>query len=132
MKKTKEELKEYIENLKGYQGYIQYSNRSIDKNNDVFIQDNPKVEEKGGFIYEANFCNGSKSIHIKQINDSWYVDETDIQTIPSNDIQEFITQIQGVPKVKMAQIWEEVEDSLCEDMKVKKLKKIVFAGFKGV
>ena len=29
----------------------------------------------------------------------------------------------------MAQIWEEVEDKECENMKVKKLKKVVFAGF---
>lgn len=34
-------------------------------------------------------------------------------------------------KVRMAQIWEEREDNLCEGMKVKKLKKVVFIGFEG-
>jgi CRISPR type III-associated protein (TIGR04423 family) len=29
----------------------------------------------------------------------------------------------------MAQVWDEVIDPLCGDMKVKKLKKVVFTGF---
>ena len=132
MKKTKEEIVEYINNLAGYQGYIQYSNRPIDKKTDIFIKDDPKVELNGGFIYEAHFCNGNQSISIKQLNDSWYIDETDILNIPSSDIENFITDIENFPKVKMAQIWEKKKDELCEDMEVMKLKKVVFVGFEGV
>ena len=131
MKKTKDEIVEYINNLAGYQGYIQYSNRPIDKKTDIFIKDEPKVELNGGFIYEAHFCNGNQSISVKQINDSWYIDETDISNIPENDTEEFISEIQGIPKIKMAQIWEKEKDALCENMEVMKLKKVVFAGFEG-
>ena len=63
-----------------------------------------------------------------QINDSWLISTTDILNI--KDTQEYLTDIQDFNyKVKMAQIWEEVEDDLCEIMPVKKLQKVVFAGF---
>jgi len=129
MKKTKEEIIEYINNLKGYQGYIQYSNRPINKDNDIFTITDPKVDLQDGFIYEAYFCNGNQSISIKQLNDSWYISQTTIEDIPATDIQTFISDIEKLPKIKMAQIWEEKEDELCENMSVKKLKKVVFAGF---
>ena len=135
MKKTKKEIAEYINTLKGYRGYIQYSNKPLDKVSDIFRADNPytKIDEDG-FIYEAHFCNGSQSIAIKQINDSWYVDETDISHIDLDeknnpDIQTYISDIKDLPKIKMAQIWEEKADALCEGMSVKKLKKVVFVGF---
>lgn len=125
MKKNKKEIIDYINNLKGYEGYIQFSNRPIE---DIFkTKTNIHVEEKGGFIYEAYFFNGTDSISIKQINDLWLVDE--IKNISTSDTQTFIG-INDI-KVKMAQIWEEAEDALCENMKVKKLSKIVFAGFQG-
>jgi len=131
MKKTKDEIVKYINNLAGYQGYIQYSNRPIDKKTDIFIKDNPKVELNGGFIYEAHFCNGKQSISIKQINNSWYIDEIDILNIDDIDIQSYISDIENLPKVKMAQIWKAEKDKLCENMEVMKLKKVVFAGFEG-
>ena len=112
---------------KDYQGYVQFSHRPIDKQKDIFLNGNVKVEDETGFIYEAHFCNGKDSINIKQVNDSWLVDET-INT-PLDDTQVFIA-INNL-KVKMAQVWEEKEDELCEGMKVKKLTKTVFAGFKG-
>jgi len=128
MNKTK--VIEYINNLQNYQGYVQFSHRPIDKQKDIFLNSNIKVEDKDGFIYEAHFCNGSNSIQIRQINDSWMVSQTDISNIPQNDIQTYISDIENFNyKIKMAQIWEEVEDRYCENMKVKKLKKVVFAGF---
>jgi len=127
------EIIKYINNLQGYQGYIQYSNRPIDKKEDIFLQDTAKVNLKGGFIYEAHFYNDTdnKSISVKQINSSWLVSETVISNIDKNDIQTYKSDIQDWNyNIKMAQIWEEVEDKECENMKVKKLKKVVFAGFK--
>jgi len=129
---TKQQVIEYINNLQNYQGYVQFSHRPIEKSKDIFLDNNPQIEDEDGFIYEAHFCNGKESISIRQINNSWLVSKTDISNISSSDMQEFITDIEKFNyKAKMAQIWEEVEDELCENMKVKKLKKVVFAGFEG-
>jgi CRISPR type III-associated protein (TIGR04423 family) len=126
----KEILIKDINELQGYQGYVQFSHRPIEKSKDIFLDNNPKIEDEEGFIYEAHFCNGKESIAIRQINDGWFLSKTDISNIDKNDMQEFITDISDFNyKVKMAQIWEKVEDDLCENMKVKKLKKVVFAGF---
>ncbi len=125
---NRNEIISYINELKGYQGYVQFSDRPIDKDKDIFRDfSDIQVEAKKGFIYEAHFYNGVDSITIKQINDSWLVDVT--QNTPLDDTQTYI----GIDnlKVKMAQIWEEVEDELCEGMKVKKIKKVVFVGFEG-
>ena len=127
---TKQQVIEYINDLQNYQGYVQFSHRPIEKTKDIFLDNNPQIEDKEGFVYEAHFCNDKESIAIRQINDGWFISKTDISNIDKNDIQEFITDISDFNyKVKMAQIWEEVEDKLCENMKVKKLKKVVFAGF---
>jgi len=126
---TREEIKDYIDKLEDYQGYIQYSNRPISKKDDIFIEDTPKVDEKNGFIYEAHFCNKQESIMIRQINDSWIVSKTDISNIFQNDLQSYISDITDLPKIKMAQIWEEEADEFCDGMMVKKLKRVVFAGF---
>jgi CRISPR type III-associated protein (TIGR04423 family) len=128
---TKEEIVKYInDELKGYEGYVQFSHRPIKKTKDVFVDKNPKVENEQGFIYEAHFCNAKKSISIKQINESWLVSETDISNTDNSDMQSYISDISGFNyKIKMAQIWEERQDELCKNMRVKKLKKVVFAGF---
>ena len=130
---TKKEVINYInDELKGYQGYVQFSDRSIDKTKDIFLETDPNITDEKGFIYEAHFCNDKESISIKQINDRWLISKTDISNIDGTDIQEYLTDIKEFNyKVKMAQIWEEENDPLCENMKVKKLKKVVFAGFKG-
>jgi len=128
MKKTREEIIDYINALKDYQGYVQFSHRPIDKDRDIFIDKNPKVENENGFTYEAHFYNGKDTITIKQINEYWLVDET--KDIPLSDIQSYITEIKNFNyRVRMAQIWEEENDELCEGMKVKRLKRVVFAGF---
>ena len=131
---TKKEVIDYINKLKGYQGYVQFSDRPIDKTKDIFLETDPRITDEKGFIYEAHFYNEKekKSISIRQINNKWFVSETDISNIDDNDIQEYLTDIEKFNyKVKMTQIWEKENDPLCENMKVKKLKKVVFAGFKG-
>jgi len=126
----KEELVKNINDLKGYEGYVQFSDRPIDKNKDIFVDKNPKIEDEDGFIYEAHFCNGSLSISIKQINDKWLVSETDISNVDEKDIQFYKSDIENWNyNIKMAQIWKEEADELCEGMQVKKLKKVVFIGF---
>ena len=125
MKKNRQEILEYINSLKGYEGYVQFSDRPIE---DIWTQKNDiSVDAKDGFVYEVHFYNGSDSISIKQINNVWLVDET--KDIPLTDTELFV----GINnlKVKMAQIWEVKEDPLCEGMQVKKLTKVVFVGFQG-
>ena len=124
MKKNKEELLEYINSLKGYEGYVQFSNRPIE---DIWTQKSDiNIEEKGGFVYEAHFSNGTESISIKQVNEIWFVSKTGISNVKKEDIQVFHALKKNV---KMAQIWVNEVDTLCEDMNVKKLKKVVFVGF---
>ena len=133
MKKNRNEIIDYINSLEEYQGYVQFSHRPIDKQTDIFYEDKKvEVKDEEGFIYEAHFSNGSESVTIKQINDSWIVSKTDINTLDKKDIQEYISDIENFNyKIQMAQIWEVKEDELCENMPVKKLSKVVFIGFKG-
>jgi hypothetical protein len=104
--KTKKEIIEYTNTLKGFEGYVQFSHRLIDKNCNIFVSTDSKVKDESGFIYEADFCNVKESISIKQINNSFLIDKTDISNIPQSD-------------------------EFCEGMSVKKLKKVAFAGFEG-
>ena len=123
------ELIEDIKQLQNYEGYIQFSDTKI-RDCDIFKKDDnisTKIQPTNGFIYEAHFCNSIQSISIKQINDSWYIDETDISNIDNTDIQVYCGE--NNTKIKMAQIWEKEKDKLCEDIEVKKLKKVVFVGF---
>lgn len=131
--KTKQAIIDYINTLQGHEGYVQFSHRPIDKDKDIFYDGKALhvSDDEDGFVYEAHFCNALSSISIKQINDTWLVSKTKISNVPSEDKKTYITAIKGLEyHVKMAQIWEEVEDELCARMKVKKLKKVVFAGFK--
>ena len=131
---SKEEIIDYInENLQNYQGYVQFSHRKIKKEKDIFPAGNVHVEDEAGFIYEAHFYNKDKkeSIQIRQINDSWIVSTTTLDEKEFDITEEkFIADIQEFPyEVKMAQLWKAEPDELCEGMDVKKLKKVVFAGF---
>lgn len=128
MKKNRVEVIEYINGLKGYEGYVQFSHRAIDLERDVFIGKELEVKNELGFVYEAHFCNGVESIMIRQVNADWLVSKTDI----TNAELETFHGIDNL-KVKMAQIWKPEKDDLCKDMDVMKLQKVVFAGFeKGV
>jgi len=122
---TKESIIKYINSLKDYEGYVQFSDSKI-RECDIFkgFQD-IKLTPTKGFIYEAHFYNGQDSITIRQINDSWIVDKN--IDIPLTDTETFYAK-DGL-KVKMAQIWEAKADEFCEGMRVKKLIKVVFAGF---
>jgi CRISPR type III-associated protein (TIGR04423 family) len=127
MKKNRTEIIEYINSLKGYEGYVQFSHRKLNIEKDVFKDKDPSIKDESGFVYEAHFCNASESIMIRQINNQWFVSVTDISTIPNEDTQTY--KAVGNYMIKTAQVWESEVDNLCENMKVKKLQKVVFAGF---
>ena len=121
---NKESVLMYINNLNGFRGYVQFSHREIDINKDIFTNSDPKVTKEDGFIYEAHFANDNEYVTIKQLNENWIANRDSLE---NSEIKEYYGI--GGTKVKMAQIWKEEEDELCEDMLVKKLKKVVFAGF---
>ena len=126
MKLNKDEVINYINDLKNFRGYVQFSHRAINIQKDVFMDKDPIVEKEEGFIYEAHFASNDEYVIIKQLNNNWLVDRGELKNI-ENKVYYAIAGI----KVKMAQIWEEEVDDLCEGMLVKKLKKVVFAGFQG-
>ena len=134
MKKNRDEIFKYVnENLQDYEGYIQLMGEKISKEKHVFLSGGLATGlAENELIYEAYFFSKSKnkSISIRQINDAWFVDETDLSSIKfdENDIKTFYSKF-GDFKIKMAQIWTEENDELCEKMPVLKFKKAVFAGF---
>jgi len=132
MKKNKKEIIEYINTLQNYQGYVQFSDEKIRKC-DIFENFQDIQNPKKGFIFEAHFYSKEKneSISIRQINNSWKVSITDTSKVDKNDIQKYISNISDNFFIKMAQIWIEDNDELCEKMEVKRLKKVVFVGFEG-
>jgi len=145
MLKSNSEVIAYINKLKNYRGYVQFSHRPLTKN-DIFEDKDPNIKNEKGFVYEAHFSNDKESIMIRQQNAVWVVSKTPIVDIESKDIEfytlEKTSHLKDVKSnwVKMAQIWKDEEDKLCELEKgdkgkivkgfmVKKLKKVVFAGF---
>lgn len=128
--KKEDIVKTINEKYRDYEGYVQFSHRPIDVDKDVF-QNGKKVEiaDESGFVYEAHFCNGTESVAVKQINERWLVSTTPLREIKNKEIDiQTYHAINGL-SVKMAQIWEEENDPLCENMPVLKLKKAVFTGF---
>lgn len=142
MKKNKDEILKYVnENLKGYEGYIQLMGEKIDEKHLFLTGERTPGLGKDELIYEAHFFNANlkKSISIRQINDAWFIDETELNKVvlEESDIKTFYPKF-GNFKIKMAQIWQDEKDEFCEVLRedgtreslpVLKLQKIVFAGF---
>ena len=142
MKKNRDEILKYVnENLKGYEGYIQLMGEKIDEKHLFLAGEQTPGLGEDELIYEAHFFNANlkKSISIRQINDAWFVDETELNKVAleESDIKTFYPKF-GNFKIKMAQIWQDEKDEFCEvpqdngtleGLPVLKLQKIVFAGF---
>jgi len=122
---SKTEVVDYINGLKGYRGYVQFSHREIDLEKDLFKTKDPEVSNEIGFVYEAHFFNGERAVAIRQLHDKWYADITENVCLDDANVFQSIAG-----NVYMAQIWrDEVDTLLCEGMTVKRLHKVVFAGF---
>ena len=142
MKKNKDEILKYVnENLKGYEGYIQLMGEKIDKKHLFLAGERTPSLGEDELIYEAHFFDekSKKSVSIRQINDAWFVDETELNKVAleESDIKTFYPKF-GNFKIKMAQIWQDEKDEFyevpqdngtLEGLPVLKLQKIVFAGF---
>lgn len=142
MKKNRDEILKYVnENLKGYEGYIQLMGEKIDEKHLFLVGERTPGLGKDELIYEAHFFDekSKKSVSIRQINDAWFVDETELNKVAleESDIKTFYPKF-GNFKIKMAQIWQDEKDEFCEvpqdngtleGLPVLKFQKIVFAGF---
>ncbi|WP_298099769.1 TIGR04423 family type III CRISPR-associated protein [uncultured Campylobacter sp.] len=142
MKKNKDEILKYVnENLKGYEGYIQLMGEKIDEKHLFLAGERTPGLGEDELIYEAHFFDekSKKSVSIRQINDAWFVDETELNKVALEEsgIKTFYPKF-GNFKIKMAQIWQDEKDEFCEvpqdngtleGLPVLKLQKIVFAGF---
>ena len=131
MKKNRDEILKYVNSLAGYEGYIQLMSEKIDEKHIFFAGERSPSLSEGELIYEAHFFSSSqnKSIFIRQINDGWFVDETDLDSVKlsEDDVKVFYAKSSDI-KIKMAQIWIEENDELCEGLPVLKFKKSAFAG----
>ena len=142
MKKNRDEILKYVnENLRDYEGYIQLMGEKIDEKHLFLAGERTPGLGEDELIYEAHFFNANlkKSISIRQINDAWFVDETELNKVAleESDIKTFYPKF-GNFKIKMAQIWQDEKDEFCEVLRedgtreslpVLKPQKIVFAGF---
>lgn len=126
MKKSRKETVAYINALEGYEGYVQFSDCKI-RVEDIFkgYQD-ISLAASDGFVYEAHFFNGRDSIAMKQLNGDIYIDEN--KNIAMDDTNTTVYKSKA-GDIRMVQVWEKEEDPLCEEMFVKKCKKVLFAGF---
>ena len=155
MRKNRDEILRYVnDDLKDYEGYIQLMGKKIDKEQ-LFLagERTPSLGKgKDDLMYEAHFFDADlkNSVSIRQINDSWFVDETDLKGMDLDPLKnpyvkefrskfkpEFFAKFKDV-KIKMVQIWKDEKDEFCEVLQedgtleglpVSKLQKIVFAGF---
>ena len=135
--KSNDEIKNYLENLEGFEGYVQISNRPMDKDKDIFINKKIQIDDKEGFVVEAAFCNKEKSVMINFINGEWIVSEYNIKGLKT---ESFLSKLKGENlKIKLAKIFEEIDEEISDvDEKNKEtvkniyLKNVVFAGFEGV
>jgi CRISPR type III-associated protein (TIGR04423 family) len=136
MLKTKDELKEWYENLtKKYEGYIQMSDSKIESKH-LFktAQTLPKWEDihnEINYIVEMALYqpDTKNSILVRQQNNGWLVIEKELSG--KEEIDTYFTLTENTPKMKIAQIWEEEPNEFCLNLKVLEPKYLLFAGFEG-
>lgn len=112
-----------------FEGYILLSDKEPLILESAPLPDFDSLHNGGNFIVEATlFCKSrNECIAIRQINDSFLVQRICLDDYPHKDFERFITINNKVAKI--AQIWEEELDSLCENLPVLKHKFSLFAGF---
>ena len=115
---------------KHFEGYILLSDK------EPLILDTPQILpsfdslcHSRNFIIEAGlFCAGTNEcICIRQINDKFAFKRFCLDSYPHKDFENFIA-ING-KVARIAQIWEEVCDEVCENLPVLTHRFSVFAGF---
>ena len=132
--KTFDELKDFYKSLSNkYEGYIQMSDEILNK---IFSvkQILPSWEDlhKNNFIIEALLFDGERSINIRQINDKYTIIDQNISSYKNISEEFFIAKSLEDNinlKAKIIQVWEDIEDENCLNIKVLKPTLQLFAGF---
>ncbi len=123
---TTQELKIFYDALdSNFEGYIQMSNEPLQ-----IVENKPswdEIHKEKNFIYEAALFDGDRSIMIRQINDGFILIDEKLSHF-TNTTQETFFATDG-KKVKLTQVWEEIEDTNCEGMKVQTPTLQLFTGF---
>ena len=123
----------------GYVGYIQISDTPF-KSEHIWTSPESlpkwdKIHNTFNYILELCLYNPKTkhSIVVRQHNDSWLVLEKQLSEDDLANIESFETVVDGVPRMRIAQIWQEEPDPfcdpLCEGWEVLEPKALMFAGF---
>lgn len=128
---TKDELKDIFQRItdkygSDFEGYITMSNKSPLIFSTLPLWDN--LHNEANFIIEASLNKGSLCICIRQYNGGFLYQEFDLDCYPHKEILEYKTINNKIAKV--AHIWEECQDTCCENLPTLKLTFSIFAGFK--
>lgn len=135
--KTKEQLKDFYENLSGlFEGYIQMSDEKLNKifssKQTLPIWEN--LHKNNNFILEACLFDGDRSITIRQVNDKFAVIDKKLSDFSEKNKKEekFLAKSNEEKielKAKITQIWEEKLDENCLNLNVLKPTLLLFSGF---
>lgn len=129
--KTKDELKDIFQRItdkygSDFEGYITMSNKPP-----LIFSNLPSwdsLHNEANFIIEAGLNKGSLCICIRQYNGGFLYQELDLDCYPHKEIVAYKAIDNKIAKV--AHIWEEALDTLCENLPTLKLTFSIFAGFK--
>ena len=114
-----------------YQGYLWYSDQKAPQvlNNEVFELES--ADSSNPFIVEGQLFDGQKSISIKYVDGKYLVKEYILDDLSNCEKVEqvFHSYRMDGEQLKFNLYWREVEDDLCEGMKVLQPAELVFVGF---
>jgi CRISPR type III-associated protein (TIGR04423 family) len=121
-----QDLIEVLKKLEGYEGYVQFSHEKFKIIDPTQIE---LPEKKDAFLVEAHYYSKAeqKSAIIRYHAGAWYQDNVELKNIQEQDSHTYVSKANI--NVRQSQVWVEEEDECCLNWKVKKLKKVVFAGF---
>ena len=118
-----------------YEGYLWYSNSDkpkLLKNEDFELEIS---DNKNPFVIEGQLYDRDKmkSISIKYVDGQYICNSYAVDPLDFNraDVErkEFYSNWKGGDKLQFLQYWGEVEDDLCEGLKVLRPEQLVFVGF---
>lgn len=118
-----------------YEGYLWYSDAAEPK---VYDQEEFELvikEDENPFIVEGQLYDTDrmKSISIKFVDGKYIFQTHDVDSLDFNkadvDIKHFMSNRMNGRKLRFLNYWNEMEDALCDNMKVLVPSKRVFAGF---
>jgi len=143
IEKLRNEFATIYDGLNGeYQGYIQMSDKRIEHVyvnasklpdlDTLYVNTNNEVSDVNYVLEMALFDPDTQdSVLVRQHNDGWLNMKKNLKDISLDDKDSYFSAKEDEPKMKIAQIWEEVSNEFCEGWDVLEPKYLMFAGFEG-